>query len=195
MDLNKNFHREPMERERKPEEYPHFEAAPVENHDFEIESSQFGKMIYAWEAPEFEVYEKSSRWYLFGGIFILAFVIYALITSSPIMAITFILIGIVAYMQLQSEPKMFTFGITTKGILIGSEYYPYENISSFWIFYDPPHTRTVSLHMKSGVFPYVHVPFDDDEDPTEIRAALIKFLSEIEQQPNMVDALERFLHI
>jgi hypothetical protein len=196
IDLKKNFeNRNAHGLNVEQGEHSYSQTDAIESGNPGVGSSEFGKVIYSWEAPEFEVYEKSTRWYLLSGIFLLVFVIYALVTNSPIMAITFIMIGIVAYMQLQSEPKMFTFHITTKGVLIGKEFYPYENVISFWIFYDPPHTRTVSLHLKSGVFPFVHIPFDDDEDPTEIHAALIKFLPEIEQQSSMVDALERFLHI
>jgi len=110
------------------------------------QSQRAGKILLSWDAPEFEVYENSTRWYLIAGIFVLAMAIWGLVSNSPIMSITFILIGIVGYIQLQRDPVVRTFSVTTTGLLVGKELYPYENISSFWIFYDPPHTKIISLH-------------------------------------------------
>lgn len=153
-----------------------------------------GEIIFKWEGPEFEVYEKSARWYIVGTLFILAMVAYALYTNSPIMAITFVLIGIVGYIYSQKDPRMVTFAITSKGVFADKELYAYDNINSFWIFYDPPHTKVISLHTKASMLPYVHIPFDD-EDPVELREALMKNIPEIKQDPSLIDTIEKVLHI
>jgi hypothetical protein len=153
-----------------------------------------GKILHQWNAPEFEVYEKSKRWYLFAGTFILAMVTYALYTNGPIMAITFILIGIVGYIYLQKDPRIITFTITTKGITADKEIYLYEDMHSFWIFYNPPHTKTISLHTKAAMLPFVHIPLRD-EDPVKVRELLMKKVPEVKQDPGLIDAIERFLHI
>lgn len=160
----------------------------------EQEENAIGKILHQWRAPEFEVYEKSARWYLVFAIFILAMVAYALFTNGPIMAITFILIGIVGYIYLQKDPRVITFSITSKGVIADKEMYLYENIHSFWIFYDPMHTKTISLHTKASMLPFIHIPFRD-EDPVALRALLMKNIPEIKQDPGLIDAIERVLHI
>ena len=152
------------------------------------------KAMHQWNAPEFEVYEKSSRWYLIGGIFILSLVIYALLTNGPIMAITFILIGIVGYIHLQRDPRIITFSITSKGVIADKEMYSYENIYSFWIFYDPNHTKTISLHTKASMLPFVHIPLGE-QDPVYLRKLMLKNIPEIKQDPSLIDTIERILHI
>jgi hypothetical protein len=160
----------------------------------ENEDSGIGKILHQWSAPEFEVYEKSARWYLLFAFFIALMVTYALYTNGPIMAITFILIGIVGYIYLQKDPRIITFSITTKGVTADKEMYLYENIHSFWVFYDPHHTRTISLHTKASMLPYVHIPIQD-ENPVELRELLIQNIPEIKQDPGLIDAIERVLHI
>jgi len=158
------------------------------------QSEQAGEIILSWDAPEFEVYEKSTRWYLIAGIFVVIMAIWGLVTDSPIMSITFILIGIVGYIQLQRDPTIRTFSITTTGLLVGKELYPYENITSFWIFYDPPHMKIISLHTTAKFLPFVHIPLGTEE-PAAIHEALTPYVPEIEQHPSIVDTLEKVLHI
>ncbi|KKQ52225.1 MAG: hypothetical protein US70_C0010G0030 [Parcubacteria group bacterium GW2011_GWD2_38_11] len=153
-----------------------------------------GKILHQWRAPEFEVYEKSARWYFVFVLFIGAMIVYALFTNSPIMAITFILLGIVGYIHLQKDPRVISFSITSKGVIADKEMYLYENIHSFWIFYDPPHTKTISLHTKASMLPLVHIPLRD-QNPVKLRELLMKNIPEIKQDPGLIDAIERVLHI
>ena len=172
-----------------------FIAKPTKIEDEENPQQETaGRILHKWRAPEFENYEKSDRWYLLAGVFLLAIVAYALITNGPIMAITFILIGIVGYIYLQKEPRTITFAVTTEGIIADKEIYLYENVNSFWIFYEPHHTKIISLHTKASMFPFVHIPLED-EDPVHIREIMLTFIPEIKQEPSMIDTIEKVLHI
>lgn len=151
-------------------------------------------ILMSWTAPEFEVYEKSFWWYIIAAILDISIVAYALISNNPIMAITFILVGIVGYIYLQKDPQMIKFAITPDGVIAGKEIYPFENMYSFWIFYEPPHVKTLSLHTKAGMFPYVHIPIDD-QDPVKIHSLLTEYIPEIKQEHSIIDSIERFLHI
>ncbi|HPN55148.1 MAG TPA: hypothetical protein PLB52_04490 [Candidatus Moranbacteria bacterium] len=157
-------------------------------------SENTGKILYSWRAPQFEVYEKSGRWYIIAALFILVMIVYALYTNGPIMAVTFILIGIVGYIYSQKDPLVVTFAITDKGVIADKEIYLYENIKSFWIFYDPHHTKTISLHTKASFMPFIHIPFGD-ENPAELHKIMTRYIPEIKQDPSLIDAIERVLHI
>jgi len=147
-----------------------------------------------WQAPEFEPSQWDRRWYLIATLVLAAIVIFALVTNSPIMAITFILIGIVGYIFLQKKPRFLDFMITPDGIVVGDEIYEFRSIKSFWIFYEPHNIKVISLHMKGKLLPYIHIPIHD-EDPVKIREILLEFITEVEQEPSLIDSIERVLRI
>jgi len=147
-----------------------------------------------WQGPEYETYSRDRRWYLIAASIFIAIIVYALITDSPIMAITFILIGIVGYIHLQKKPRVLDFTISRDGVFAGNEIYEFDQIKSFWIFYEPPHTRILSLHTKGSLAPYVHIPIHQ-ENPSKIRKALLKSIPEKKQSFTIIDTLERLLHI
>ncbi len=153
-----------------------------------------GEVLIAWEGPEFETFERDKKWYLVASVILLLIIIYAAIVNSPIMAITFILIGTVGYVYLQKEPRHLTFAVTPEGILVGDEIYYFEDIDSFWIFYEPPHTYLLSLDTKNRLTPHVHIPLHQ-VDPVQLRAVLLEFIPEVRQEMSLVDTLERLLHI
>ena len=169
---------------------------PAENEEETAEDTldSHKKILYSWRAPQFEVYEKSGRWYIIAAVFILVMITYALYTNGPMMAVTFILIGIVGYIYSQKDPLVVTFAITDEGVIADKEIYLYENIHSFWIFYDPHYTKTISLHTKASTFPFVHIPLGD-ENPAKLHEILTEHIPEIKQDPSMIDTIERVLHI
>ena len=170
-------------------------SAVPQRQSYAIEQSKnTGEIFHSWQAPEFEVYEKGTRWYIVGFIFMLAIVAYALFTNSSIMAITFILLGIVGFIHLQRDPRLVDFQLTSKGVFADNQLYTYENIFSFWIFYEEPNIKIISLHTKASMLPYVHIPIHD-EDPVLIREILLTYIPEIKQDPSLIDALARVLHI
>lgn len=147
--------------------------------------------FHSWSAKEYEKKSKTKRWYLVATIILCSIILYALLTNNPIMAVTFILIGVVGYLLLENNPRKTRFTITSDGIQAGSELYEYENIQSFWIFYEPGHLQAISLHTKSGFVPFIKIPLGD-EDPVELRETLIKYVPEKKHKENLIDIIENF---
>lgn len=157
------------------------------------EEIEYTGSFHQWIAKEHEPYTVGKKFYFFSTIFLAAIVIYALVANSPIMAITFILIGIVGYIFLKKEPRTISFSITHEGIIAGNEIYYFENLKSFWIFYNPPYEKIISLRSKSNLTPHIHIPISE-EDPVKLRSILINFIPEIQQEHTLVDAFENMLH-
>lgn len=147
-----------------------------------------------WQAPEFEVYEQDKRWFLYLALILMVIIAYAIYANSPIMAITFILIGVVGYIYIDKEPRFLDFMITEDGIIAGKEIFEYERIKSFWIFYEEDGSKVISLHMRSLITPYMHIPIGE-EDPVKIREVLLENVEEIKQEHNIVETLERLFRI
>lgn len=152
------------------------------------------RALLSWRGLEFEVYEKDKRWYAYVSLILIAIIGYAVYTNSLIMAMVFILIGIIFYIQLHKEPKIIDFAITTDGIIAGNEIFEFDQLKSFWIFYDPPQKKYVSFHTTGRLVPFIHIMIDE-HDPVELRSILIKYIPEVKQEPGMADVLEKFLRI
>lgn len=150
--------------------------------------------LLRWRAPEYEKYERGRKWYLYVALVLLAIIGYAVYTDSPIMAITFVLIGVVGYIFINRDPQIIDFAVTRDGIIAGREMYDFDAVKSFWIFYEPHDIKVVSLHTKSTLMPYAHIPIHD-EDPVEIRRVLLEYIPEVKQDPSLVDTFERLIGI
>ena len=157
-------------------------------------NSYRGEVIAHWKAPEFETFERDKKWSTYVLLSLIAIVAYAVYMNSPIMAITFIMIGVVGYLYISKEARELDFAITHEGIIAGRDIYLYENIRSFWIFYEPDGKKVISLHMRSSFIPFLHMPIHE-EDPSKLRSMLVEYIPEIKQEPSIVDSLERFLKI
>jgi uncharacterized membrane protein len=152
------------------------------------------KPLLHWRAPEFEIFQRDKKWYvLITGLLILI-VIYALYTNSLVMAITFILIGVVGFMYINKEPRILDFMITDDGIVAGREIYTFDSLKSFWIFYEPDGMKEISLCTESYLTPYVHIPVHDQE-PAKIRELLLSYIPEEKQEPGLVETIERIIKL
>lgn len=195
-------HDDPKRKIRKEKQIDNFLAPKPEKkeeellespHDFQI-SEHSTDVLAHWRAPEYEVFERDKKWYMVVTLILVGIIAWALYSNSPVMAITFILIGIVGYLRINQEPRTIDFMITTEGVTAGKEIYEYDNLESFWIFYEPEGLKSACLHTKSGIMPYVHIPIHE-EDPVHIRQLLLEFLPEEKKEPGLVETMERLLKI
>jgi hypothetical protein len=157
--------------------------------------SEHSKDVLAhWQAPEHETFQRDKKWYFYVTLALIVIISWAIYSNSPIMAITFILIGMVGYMHINKEPRVLDFMITPDGIVAGREIFDFDNLKSFWIFYEPEGLRAISLHTKSSLMPYVHIPIHE-EDPIHIREILLDHIEEEKHEPGLVEAIGRVLNI
>jgi hypothetical protein len=158
------------------------------------EKKHLPETLFSWQAPEFEAFEREKRWYLWVALILLAIIGYATYTNSPVMAITFILIGVVGYIYLNKEPRILNFQITTKGIIAGKDLYDFESIDSFWIFENSTQLDILSLHIKNRLTPFIHIPLYE-KNSSQIRSLLLKYIREEKQELTLADSLEKFFHL
>lgn len=127
--------------------------------------------------------------------FLVAVIAYALYTNSPLMAITFILIGVVGYLLMYRDPEMVTVHVTTRGIIVGKDFYEYDNIESFHLYGEPPFEHLLSLKTDGTLVQHIHVPIGETIDQDALRDALDQFIPADIHEPGLVDMLEKMLHI
>ncbi len=154
----------------------------------------YGEILLHWQEPEHDPLELGPRSRVGVTIALILIVAYALYTDSPLMAITFILIGVIGYLSLHHEPRVLDYFVTSKGIVAGDQFYEYDSLQSFWIYTEPPLENVLSLQTDGMLVPYVHIPVMTVNIHT-LADTLSQFMSEERHEPGLVDTLERLLHI
>ena len=114
------------------------------------------------------------------------FIIGGLLTQNYLFAILALLVAITLIMLSVREPKEIAFAITARGVRIDDRIYEYDNLKSFWIFYDPPHHKELSVESKKVFMPYIKLPLEST-DPVQMRRFLKTFIPERKHTDSIAD--------
>ncbi|MEK7480850.1 MAG: hypothetical protein AAB604_01980 [Patescibacteria group bacterium] len=144
----------------------------------------------AWEAPEYLYYPKSPDWYWGVGITAFALMLIAIFTNNLIFAIFAAVAGFTIALWGARKPKTITIKFDGQGMMIESRRYPYQELTSFWIRYEPPFVKEISILTKQTLLPSLRIPLGN-ENPAEIRAFLLRFLPEKIQEESLIEVLAR----
>jgi len=141
---------------------------------------------FLWEAPEFEKTEKGKSWLIIPAIITIVLGVISLITENILFLIFILLAFFMFLIYSKKEPRIINFKINEKGIEIDGNLHDFDSLRSFWIFYDPPIEKEISLRSKKTFFPYIRIPLAE-ENPAEIRKYLLKFLPEKRHRESIID--------
>lgn len=145
-----------------------------------------------WQAPEFEKYEKGPGWFISVGAIALIIFTISLMTKNFIFAFLIILAVFIIFIYALKEPRIIKFKIDGQGLNIDEKFYRWEELKSFWIFYEPPQLNYLSIESKRWTMPLIKISLKE-QDPVAIRQALIKFIPEEKQEESLIDILTRYL--
>lgn len=154
-----------------------------------------GKTLAHWETFEHEPTPTGTGTLRIALVALLAIVAYALYTNSPLMAIVFILIGMVGYLLMNRPPEITPFSISDKGVTVGKEFYGYDDIRSFWILENhPDFPKHLIIQTDGALVSHVHVPLAEQR-PDAIRDILLRYVPEKKYEPGLIDTIEKMFHI
>ncbi|PIP15633.1 MAG: hypothetical protein CO003_00585 [Candidatus Portnoybacteria bacterium CG_4_8_14_3_um_filter_44_15] len=145
-----------------------------------------------WEAPEFEYHPKDKSWFLIPGAVAVVLFIWSALTGNLLFALLIVLAFFSFLIYAFKKPTLIRIAITSQGIKINRSLYEYENLDSFWIFYDPDRIKELSLKSKKTIMPYIKVSLGE-ENPVKVRRALVKYIPEKKQEESFIDNLSRNL--
>jgi hypothetical protein len=103
-----------------------------------------------------------------------------------------ILAGFTIILYGARRPRKIWFSLTSRGVQIENRLFPYENIRSFWIYYDPPYKKILTIELKRVFMPAVSIPLGDT-DPNILREHLLKFVKEKRHEESITETLSRLL--
>ena len=112
--------------------------------------------------------------------------------GSILTALTFFALAVVTSMHFWREAREEKYEIHPHGVMVGDSFHHYHDLDSFWIHYHPEGFHELSLCTGRFLNHYIKVPLKD-QDPLEIRAALMQYLPEKKHEEGLEDFLRRRL--
>lgn len=126
------------------------------------------------------------------GIATIAFMIIAYLLDNFLFGIFIIIASFTVAMYGSKKPQVVEFQLTAQGIKIANRLYPYRNIKSFWLHYNPPFKKEVSFLFNKTINPRLVIPLNDI-DPNNVRDILVQFVKEAPQDDSFSDIISRAL--
>jgi len=143
-----------------------------------------------WTAPEFTKYKRGKKWFILPGLIALVVIIIAILLKNFLLVVIAVLAFFTIYIYATKEPKKIKFSISGKGVQVDKHIYRFEDLESFWIFYEPPKIKELSIRSKKKFIPYIKIPLNK-QNPAEIRELLLKFLPEKKHSESIIDEWTR----
>jgi hypothetical protein len=138
---------------------------------------ELGEIIHNWEVREYEEYRRNGRWYILMVILCVLLVVYGIFTQNFLFSIIIILFAVILYFREHRSPELIPFAITEEGILIGQNFYEYDELGKFHILYNPPTVTNLYIETKTVARPNLVVPIYEN-NPLELRLTLQDYLEE-----------------
>ena len=136
-----------------------------------------GDVVFDWAVNEYEKHERSKRWYVITAVAGVALLLYSVISGNYLFALIVVLFGIILFLQDMLQPTEVSFSITEAGIVVGNTYYPFKEITSYWMIYNPPEVKNIYFSTNNILKHRLQVPLLDN-DPRPIRDFLNQFIVE-----------------
>lgn len=157
----------------KQEQNTHAKVAPFGRSRFGF----FERAVLTWKAPQFAHHEKSLLWFVIAGLVAFLLVIYGLRTNGWTFSVAVIVFAGTYYLIHRHAPPIVDIKISKFGVKIGRHTFPFSNLKSFWIVYEPPFVKKLYLRMDSKFQPDIFISLEN-ADPVEVRRILGTYLHE-----------------
>lgn len=143
-----------------------------------------GKIFLKWEVRK----EKKDKNWQIGVVIFILFSFFFFLSQGNYFGI--ILIFVITFLIFFLPRRKGTqFAILERGVKIGNEVFPWQNLKGFWIFEDPPE---LYLKSKKSYLPYIILPLLENH-PEKVKKIVLNFLPEEEMERGIFDIIERKL--
>ncbi len=122
-----------------------------------------------WSALEYEEKERSNDWFWALGIIVVSSSIAAIIYGNYFFAALLLISGLLLGFFAIKKPDVIYYELNQKGLKIGSQIYPYENIKSFWV--QTEMKPTLFIKSERMFMPMISIPIENNIAP-DIHAIL-----------------------
>jgi len=99
-------------------------------------SSSAEEGLYTWQGHERTWLARGKSWYMAGGVIAIVLLVYALLTQAWTMAILISLLAGIVYLYSQEKSPIVDVVISSRGMYVGEDFYPFEIVKSFWFSFE-----------------------------------------------------------
>lgn len=147
----------------------------------------------SWSAPDRHHELVSHAWRKAIIVLLVGMAFLALFWQDSLLtAATFFGLAFVTSMHFWREVKHEQHEIHPHGVVVAGKFYHYHDFDSFWIHFHPQGFHELSLKTGRLLNHYLKVPLGE-QDPFEVRAALMEYLPEERHEEGLDDFLRRKL--
>ena|SRR3989338_8722394 len=145
-----------------------------------------------WATYEYEHHEKTPDWYWALGVIALGLIVVAFIFKNFLFAIIIIIGAFTMALYASRRPEIVNITLSPRGVKIKNRMFPYQNIKSFWIEYDPPYQKELIIEADRLALPKISVDMED-VDPLLVRNFLKQFIREKRHEESLFDTVLKLL--
>lgn len=151
-----------------------------------------GDELLSWETWEFPLVERSRRWYIIAGSLGIGLILYGILTANFVFSVIVLMFAVITLMRDLKKPDRVQVFLTTAGVVLGGEFYKYEDIRDFSITYDPPDVKSLYITFHRRFQPMLSISLED-MNPNVVRTALLPYAFENLQREgeSLTDVLRR----
>lgn len=157
------------------------------------QQTHYDKALLSWSSHLAQDFERSPRWYMIGGTLVALLVLYSLFTGQWTFAAALtVFAGVYYYISVQETPTV-EIKVSDIGIKVGKRVYPYTDLKTFWIEYNPPYFQNLHLVTRNKFKPEVSIQIHQI-NVSELRTILTRYLPEwTEKQSSFTDNITQSL--
>jgi|GEM_PF-1952702 hypothetical protein len=163
------------------------------------------EILLEWQSIDSHPHERSPRWYVIGGIFLIGLASYGLFDGSWTTTFLALMLAGIYFIMRRIEPREIKVQITKMGINIDSVFSSWSQCNDFWILMSETRENTKKelirqipeLHIsRSGAFKPETIVFLNEIDPALVREALLQYIPERQgMEERLLDSLARILKL
>lgn len=148
------------------------------------------RILLSWTAPVAAAHQRSLRWYLYGGIFVVSCAAYGIIAGEWSFSIVMILLAGFYVLTRRAPEPVKTIAILEEGFIFENEFTEWRDCKDFWMLQGNGY---LELHiMRNRRWSPEIVIQTGSEDPRIIRALLTRFIPERSgQRERLLDIIIR----
>ena len=116
-----------------------------------------------------------------------------LLDRNYLFATLLFLTGTLMMMSSHQKPTQHEVQVDLTGITVRGQRYPYREMKSFWISYEPPH-KELSIELRKALTSYIKIPLENI-NPMDVRARIITAVVERKHEDSVLDQIVRKLGV
>ncbi|MBI5005086.1 MAG: hypothetical protein HZC03_00525 [Candidatus Lloydbacteria bacterium] len=141
-----------------------------------------------WFFPEYRYQKKNPDWFWAVGIIAVAIAMVSVLYNNALFAVFTLLGAFTLMMYAAKQPRIISFSVDSRRILINDEEHLFRSLKSFWIhMYDSG--DVLIIESAKMLTPYLRIPIAHDVRTEQIRSLFLENLPEKEHHESLSEAI------